>query len=37
MNLLFNCDMVNLLLKNRGKDRRPNFVFVVGSALIVGG
>ena len=35
MNLLFNCDTVNLLLKNKGgKDRRPNFViFVVWSAL----
>ena len=27
MNLLFNFDVVNLLLKNNGgKDRRPNFV-----------
>ena len=35
MNLLFKCDIVNLLLKNKGgKDRRPNFViFVVWSAL----
>ena len=37
MNLLFNFDVVNLLLKNNGgKDRRPNFViFVVWSALNV--
>ena len=34
MDLLFNSDIVNLLLKtNRGRDRRPNFaVFVVWSA-----
>ena len=37
MNLFFNCDTKNLLLKTKGKDRRPNFVFVVWSALIVGG
>ena len=38
MDLLFNSDIVNLLLKtNMGRDRRPNFViFVVWSALIVG-
>ena len=37
MDLLFNSDIVNLLLKtNMGRDRRPNFViFVVWSALIV--
>ena len=45
MNLLFNSDVVNLLLKrNGGRDRRPNFVIVVfitifvdWSALIVKG
>ena len=39
MDLLFNFDIVNLLLKtNGGRGRRPNFViFVVWSALIVGG
>ena len=38
MDLLFNSDIVNLLLKtNEGRDRRTNFVtFVVWSALIVG-
>ena len=38
MDLLFNSDILNLLLKtNMGRDRRPNFViFVVWSALIVG-
>ena len=38
MDLLFNSDIVNLLLKtNMGRDRRPNFViFVVWSARIVG-
>ena len=39
MDLLFNSDIVNLLLKgNGGSGRRPHFViFVVWSALIVGG
>ena len=38
MDLLYNSDIVNLLLKtNLGRDRRPKFVvFVVCSALIVG-
>ena len=35
MNLLFNSDIVHLLLKtNEWRDRRPNFIFVVWSALI---
>ena len=29
-NFLFNVDMVNLLLKNNGGDRRPYFVIFVG-------
>ena len=29
-NFLFNVDMVNLLLKNNGGDRRPHFVIFVG-------
>ena len=39
MDLLFNPDIVNLLLKtNGGRDKRPNsFTFVVWSTLIVGG
>ena len=39
VNLLFDSDMVNLLLKTSGgRDRRPNFVIlVVWSAFIVGG
>ena len=39
MDLLFNFDIVNLLLKNNGRrDKRPNFViFVVWSAVIIGG
>ena len=39
LNLVFNSDIVNFLLKtNRWSDRRPNFViFAVWSALIVGG
>ena len=39
MDLLFNSDMVNPLLKtNGGRDRRPNFViFVASNAPIVGG
>ena len=40
MDLAFNSDKVNLLLKTNGaggRDRRPNFViFVVWSVLIVG-
>ena len=38
VDLLFNSDIVNLLLKtNRGRNRKPNFViFIVWSALIVG-
>ena len=37
MDLLFNSDIVNLLIKaNGGRDRRPNFViFVIWTALIV--
>ena len=39
MDLLFNSDIGNLLIKaNGGRDRRPNFViFVIWTALIVGG
>ena len=39
MDLLFNSDIVNLLLKtNGGRHRKPNFViFVVWSAVIVDG
>ena len=39
MDLLFNSDIANLLIKaNGGRDRRPNFViFVIWTALIVGG
>ena len=39
MDLVFNSDIVNLLLKtNAGRDRRPNSViFEVWSALIVDG
>ena len=39
MDMLFNPDIVNLLLKtNGGRDRRSNFViFVVWSTLIAGG
>ena len=39
MYLLFNSDIMNLLLKTNGeRNRRPNFViFVVWSTLIVGG
>ena len=38
MDLLFNSDIVNHLLKiNGGRNRKPNFViFVIWSALIVG-
>ena len=37
VNLLFDSDMVNLLLKTSGGRDRPNFVIlVVWSALIVG-
>lgn len=38
MNLLFDSDVVNLLLKNNGgKGRKPDFIFVVWSALNVDG
>ena len=39
MDLLFNLDIVNLLVKtNGGRDRGPNFViFVVWGTLMVGG
>ena len=39
MDLLFNSDIGNLLIKaNGGRDRRPNFViFEIWTALIVGG
>ena len=39
MDLLFNSDIGNLLIKANGvRDRRPNFViFVIWTALIVGG
>ena len=39
MDMLFNSDAVNRLLKtNGGRDRRPNFViFLVWSGLIFGG
>ena len=39
MDMLFNSDAVNRLLKtNGGRDRRPNLViFLVWSGLIVGG